>query len=67
MRIPHDDALLRDMIADERAYSEKVIKCSARGIMRMEPPDVLAFYGQQIMETDRRIRILTAARKIKNR
>lgn len=43
-RIPHNDALLRDMIADAQRYSDKVIRRRANGIRRMEPPDILAFY-----------------------
>lgn len=50
-----DDSLLRDMIADEQKYSSKPRTRRAKGIARLEPPDVLAFYDQQIAETDQRI------------
>lgn len=67
MRIPHDDALLRDMITDALKYSENLRQRRARGIMRMEPPDVLAFYDKEIMENDRKIMIMQAGRKRRNR
>lgn len=67
MRIPHDDALLRDMIADAMKYSENLRRRRAKGIMRMEPPVVLAFYDREIMENDRKIMIMKAGKKRRNR
>ena len=58
MVIPHNDALLRDMIASERKYSERLRTRRADAIFRCEPPDVLAFYDQQIADTDSRINLL---------
>lgn len=66
-RIPHNDALLRDMIADAQRYSDKVIRRRANGIRRMEPPDILAFYDDQLMDTAWRINMLKAGRQRKNR
>lgn len=58
MKRIRDDALLRDMIADAQQYSEKLQSRRARGIERCEPPDVLAFYDEQIADTNSRINTL---------
>lgn len=63
----HDDALLRDMIRDERRFSCELRSRRAQGISRCEPPDVLAFYDRLIAETDARIVSLLEQEQTKNR
>ena len=67
MVIPSNDALLHEMIVDAQEYHCKVMTRRARGIMRMEPPDVLAFYDRQIEDTNWRISLLTKGAKRKTR
>lgn len=67
MKPIRDDALLREMLLDAQRYSEKLRARRANGINRCEPPDVLAFYDQQIVENDYRINALLGREQSKSR
>lgn len=62
-----DDALLRDMIAGEQRYNEKLRNRRAHSIERFEPPDVLAFYDRQIIASDTRINYMLGRETEKDR
>ena len=51
-RLPHDDALLHEMISSEQRFNESLRSRRAKSIERMEPPDILAFYDKEIAHSD---------------
>ena len=50
-----DDALLQDILISEMEYNCKIRQRRADGITIGESADIIAYYDQQIEQTERRI------------